>query len=186
MPNLPWKISHGGSSTSCPIYPPSPARKDLTKVKPDSPWLYLKPSTSSPVQVATICLLRSFGFFVFFQGLLHLTMDILRKRFIWAKHSQKRLLSSPCSVLLSPAEGMNCRLEGAHLYTTPTCLHLPSWYIAPDLKHFLVLPNCHLLLRFAPWPDLCWSITGIVWWAAKSGNKGLINFPSQPGIIPQD
>lgn len=61
-----------------------------------------------------------------------------------------------------PAQGMNWRLEGAHLSTPSPHLHLPSQHIAPDLKHFLVLPNSHLLLHFAAWPDLCCSVTGIV------------------------
>lgn len=134
-------------------------RSNLTS---DSPWLFLKPSISSPVQVAIICLLLYFFFVIFFQGHPLLKMDIGRKKFTWAKHPKKRLLPSPCSALLSPAQDMDCRLEEARLYTTPTCLHIPSRYIAPDLKHFLVLPNSHILLRFAPWPDLCCSITGIV------------------------
>lgn len=181
IPYLPWKISCGGSSTSSPIYPSSPARKDLTKAKHD--FLAVPKATRLTVQVSTICLLLLGGFllvWVFFpQRLPHLKMEILIK-------SGSDLLSSPCLVLLSPAQGMNWRLEGAHLYTTPTHHYVPSWYIPPDLKHFLVLPNSHLLVSFAPWPDLCCSITEVLWWAAKSSTKGLINFPSQPGIIPQD
>lgn len=49
MSNHSWKISCGGSSTSCLISSACPARKDLAKAKPDSSGLYLKPSTLCPV-----------------------------------------------------------------------------------------------------------------------------------------
>lgn len=157
-----------------------------------SPWLCLRHSTSNPVQ-GTICLLSWFclGFFVcleFLDRLPHLKMDIpgmrFIKRFIWAKPSMKLLLTSPCSVPLSPTQGT--KLEAWKSSSVHHIYMSPSWHAPPDPKHFLVLPNSHPLLRFAPQPDLCCSITGTVWWAAKSSNKGLINFPPQPGIIPKD
>lgn len=49
MSNNSWKISCGGSSASCLISSASPDGKDLTKAKPDSPGLYLKPSALCPV-----------------------------------------------------------------------------------------------------------------------------------------